>query len=1529
VKVASGDGDASAAVDSGVDQRVVDVTVSSPVDDSASTNADSAAIDAVGLVNGDAEAGDWSMRVEPAGACSGGDTDLAELANNGVNQTVHVDSIQHLPDSTTTTTVTATTVDAAAAADDDDNDDDVASLTVEDSVVYAVPYSAHSTVVVVPVDTTTTAATSGDQNGCSWPDNVDDASAATVVPLPKRKSWAGVDTDERQVDEPLTSQLATSEIPSSCNVDEEESSVTLPLPLRQQHDSVPTVVDVDARIDKADDDEMVIPLPRRRSQSPHDAVLLDASSTATDTYTVVVLHGSDDPSPCTAEQTATDSATVVCIDVPTVATASTADTCVLDDRATVQVKDTSPLEHISPTVGADVVVDTVGDDVEVRLNKDVDVVVPLPRRRHQSPHHADTSDLPGAGSTETDSDAGRHGTDMPPPSTAKHITSIVCVHVPTVASASPAVTDEIEDKVTAQIKDTPPREHISPPADADVVDVTVADGLTASNGVEDDELRHRDGVTSPDDAVIVTQVSPPVEVMTESSLVENIAAKRLADNDAGSMSDDSFSPVTRCYVQSYPDSFEPARVDVLASTDEKRLDEATGDDDDDDDDDEKLNQSTDRNDVADTFDFGTGVAVVAAATAAAADDGNRPNTAGVILLNTKPVASDDGNPDMHVAVAVTSNIDVNVTSQYLDDVHTEAALPDDDNSSHQTSSTHTAHDVRGITTTDIFADNEEPRISTDNSPSCVHGVADDVGTGANIELKASDIQPLQHDSHDLMTTDEPLVSVLLPRRKDIEHSVMESGETVTDQPVIDQPVIDQPVANQLVTNQSVTDQPMTVQPVTYQTVIDQLVTDEPVIDQRVTDQLVTDQPVIDQLVIDQLVTDQPLTDQPVIDQPVIDQPLSDQPVIGQPVIDQLVIDQLVTDQPLTDQPVIDQPVIDQPLSDQPVIGQPVIDQLIIDQPITVQPVTDKPVIDQPLSDQPVIGQPVIDQLVIDQLVTDQPAIDQLVINQPITVQPVNDQTVIDQPVSDQRVIDQPVIDRPVTSTTTNTADTDTNDSQDKRSVVIISDPPQNKEREIESRLAERSQSKPRDSVNSENERSPRVMTLRHSFEQSPPLQRCAGLERAEADADVVVDVRSTDSDNRCVDDAVKQSAQPSLLISSSDHQAMTDNSGKVVVKLDNYDSKVATSRHAEFDVPVPHLAVAGSSAERRVSTETSAQERPPNAAKLTQVLHPQGPGYKDWIRQITTKSSVTKPLQDDNNNDDDYRPRKPGVKFARASELARHFERLTAAAATSTTTCKSSTNTPAPSTTTTTADATTTVDTTTKLDTTTITDATTTTDTTTTTVTTTTDDTTTTAQAKKDANDKRGDVTRRMTFNDVESTARPVQVSLHRRPTNQTATAPQPVPADAALHRERRTPSVLNAKSVVLIPKASSRQATGDDQKTSENSRTKTERPAADSDDLGVSKQPANDEQIASGTAEHGWTQSDSISSVDRQKQSEAGGSMVEELSEVEQAGGEVESDKSLVTTEEDELSRVRANLRTRHVRPPSTSRHFSASVKR
>ena len=1664
-------------VESEVDLGVVEeVTVSSPVlvEEVTSKDVGSAAGDSGVMVAGDAA--DWlslTARVEPEGACSD-DSDAAEVSNSN-DQTL-------VEDTTTTATTTTTTTTSAAAGGDGGYACEV------DTAVDAASYHAVPAVAVVPEDratTTTTTTTKGAEDGPSWPDNDDNSEAfpVTVVPLPKRKPCVDIDTAENEAvvdeDQPSTIDAAATEAGRSSSPiqqremtttttadiaaattaaaaaaastagaaslaivdnseEEEESSVSVPLPLRQQHESASTsheVVDVEVRLgpdkdemavdattpvgtttttnrtdptttldttttvdipsttsvtttldaeittdatttkdvqlDADNDDDVVIPLPRRRQQSPHVAVLAegaavqpnsdspppptsdataaaawcvgvpevasdsstvivavevgemvreterqppehasptaeaemqavsdvsdtvgnteaklskdtddnsvmiplprrhhagepfipDTSVTVRNTDTVVIQHGSNTLAPPSADEvTVSDTADVLCVNVPMVASASPARTATLDDAETVLAADTAPLEHQSP---ADVVVDAeIGVEAKSDTNKnDDDVIVPLPKLRNQSPRDAV---LPDASPTVSDDNVVTVQGICESIDTGT--ITVVCVDVPT---DSPAV--RVADKEIVQVKQKP-LEHVPPTANADIVVDTVTDGLTESRRVGDDEWRCND-VTYPRDAVAdsvrVTQASP--------SVGDTAATERLTDDDdADSQSDDSFAPVIRQQVDDFLDSFNPVRVEVIVSTDQeevstgKRLDENDDDDDDvdvddDDDDDEndeyeKLSQSSDNSDVADTFYFGSTDTVVAAANDDDIIDTHYSNLdrQNGLIIDRIPVASEGADPDEHTTLEATSSADVIVTSRSLDDVRTAAAVPDDDSDRHATSNHHASHDMM---TAGIPAENEEQGNSSDDSESHVQNVADDVGTGADDELEVDDVQVHQQDSHDWVSAEVPSVSVPLPHRKDIEVSVIESEQTVEEQTSTDKPVIDRPAT------------------------------------------------------------------------------------------------------------------------------------------------------------------------------------------------------------------DRSVIERSVTSRQATTVETSGNSySQIVIPACIISNLPQNNKPEIESPPAERIESNQRENAKSESaelktdqkEGSSRVMAIRQNVERSPQDRE----KRVESNTDVDAGGRLTDSKNRCAEDTVKHVTQQSQVITSSGQS----------VKHDDHVSEITTSGHTEFDVPAPRFDATGSNSR---TAEQHVTDEKPRSSRLDQVHQqiavqqtPTVPSQeqKDWRRQGTTESPTTKQFPDDNNNnddnDDDDRLDQRGVKFARASQLARHFERLSAAAA-STTTFKSSTtchNTSASSGTTTTADATTTVDATasteatatldttatknianttytmatvstaTKLepanitnktdtttavhttttadtpsttttldreiaaeatttkdettitdttlttDATTITDTATTKDATTTTditttpakATTTTDvttirdaattadattakDTTTTARARAETSNKCVENVRRTASNQLEPTFRPVQaVPLHPQPIDQATATPQSVPA-------RRTSSVQ--KSVVLIPKSGSQRVSADDQRTpektenggtkkeerpscdtNENGGTKRGRSTGDSDQLRVGKPATDDDRQRQPTVGGSGVPSGSDITTTtttttaiaataprsvRRTLSEAGGGAVEP-GEVDREAAARESEESARQDESaDELARVRANLRSRIVRPASTSRHFSASVKR
>jgi len=263
---------------------------------------------------------------------------------------------------------------------------------------------------------------------------------------------------------------------------------------------------------------------------------------------------------------------------------------------------------------------------------------------------------------------------------------------------------------------------------------------------------------------------------------------------------------------------------------------------------------------------------------------------------------------------------------------------------------------------------------------------------------------------------------------------------------------------------------------------------------------------------------------------------------------------------------------------------------------------------------------------------------------------------------------------------------------------------------------------------------------------------------------------------------------------------------------------------------------------------------------------------------------------------DDKRQKSGSVQFARASELARHFEHLSAAA-TSTTAHKSSVisrSTSAPlnkPTTTTTSRAVTTASTSRAG--------------------------TTTTSHTPDMKNKHND---RVGRPETQSSVRPAQQG--KSALSGTAVTPTSVPG-TSVPGGRGLQFVQNTKSVVLLAQTGSRQVSVDTARTKQNSKNgkiETDR------DIKERADNVDDElQRVSGTND--TRTSSSESALRRSTSADAGGGTVGQVSTAEQLEVEREADnKSSTDGVDDLLSRVRANLRSNSVRPVSTSRRFTGA---
>ena len=318
------------------------------------------------------DAGSWlSSRVEPEGACS-------DDSVNGDNVVRTADLLITQP-----------------RCDDDDDDDDDGSCKVD-----ALMHPAQSAVVVVPADTTTTTNEQLNAGELQSPDNDDsddEHSMTVVVPLPKRKHHPVPHVTDTEV-HTSTSQEVVTERHSPVDNDMSTSQEIV----TERHSFVDNDVStsqevVTERHSPVDND---VSTSQEIATERHSFVDNDVS---TSQEVVTERHSLVDNDVSTSQEVVTERHSPVDNDVSECDEESTVRVALLPGQELDDIDDEVDVTSRTDYVNGDVMKQRADDTATQRVNGGLDVdnddvVVPLPRRRHDvfespssSPSSADTS----------------------------------------------------------------------------------------------------------------------------------------------------------------------------------------------------------------------------------------------------------------------------------------------------------------------------------------------------------------------------------------------------------------------------------------------------------------------------------------------------------------------------------------------------------------------------------------------------------------------------------------------------------------------------------------------------------------------------------------------------------------------------------------------------------------------------------------------------------------------------------------------------------------------------------------------------------------------------------------------------------------------------------------------------------------------------------------------------------------------------------------------------------------------------------
>ena len=720
------------------------------------------------------DAGSWlSSRVEPEGACS-------DDSVNGDNVVRTADLLITQP----------------RCDDDDDDDDDDGSCKVD-----ALMHPAQSAVVVVPADTTTTTNEQLNAGELQSPDNDDsddEHSMTVVVPLPKRKHHPVPHVTDTEVHTSTSQEVVT-----------------------ERHSPVDN--------DMSTSQEIVT---ERHSFVDND--VSTSQEIATERHSFV------DNDVSTSQEVVTERHSPVDNDVSECDEESTVRVALLPGQELDDIDDEVDVTSRTDYVNGDVMKQRADDTATQRVNGGLDVdnddvVVPLPRRRHDvfespssSPSSADTSFAAQSSSLVIDTNTVLDASYTPRivQQTVADTSTVACsTSSAAVAYTSSPVADNITvvQVTTDSALDTLADSDTDSIADSDsdkvtVVEVTttVTDPVADSVTVVQDTPSVADSVSDP---VPVVEVTETVSDSVADSVSDNVTVVQVRDSEVDSVADsDNVSVMSATATDDVPlaqDSPTVAEITVDLVSDTVAVVQDTDSASD------TVSVAEDTTSVgdlvADSEEDKLTVRQAGGTETSCLSDGESSSVVvdqlqrfAVIARNTDKetsvdtkrdaVTTDDEEKQHHDVIDQSDSVtaaadevtcqvtasdddaagdvehvrrrDVNDTSQAGDVALNAAASNDDTNS--QTSCN---KDPQDIMTSGIYTGNDTPGISTGNSEVETQGDVDDVRSDAVLVTASapSDVRTPTEDQHSscdwTSTTDEPSVSVPLPMRKDVEHAV--------------------------------------------------------------------------------------------------------------------------------------------------------------------------------------------------------------------------------------------------------------------------------------------------------------------------------------------------------------------------------------------------------------------------------------------------------------------------------------------------------------------------------------------------------------------------------------------------------------------------------------------------------------------------------------------------------------------------------------------------------------------------------------